>query len=168
LIYDFIHNGKMCQIDIESRNGKTTAAVDGRKYEIEIEKIAPHLLLLIINNQSYKVTYAKDGHDLFVYIKGEIFKFQIPGDDEDILEIKDAIKGNQDLLIKSSMPGSVLKIEVKEGDTVEEGQCLIIVEAMKMETGLNSTIAGKVKKICTEPGKQINSGEVLIELEKNQ
>ncbi len=167
MIYDFIHNGKMCQIDIESRNGKKTAAVDGRKYEIEVEKIAPHLLLLIIDNRTYKVTYARDGNDLYVHIKGEIFKFQIPADDEDILDIKEAKRGDQDLLIKSSMPGCVLKIEVKEGDVVEEGQCLIIVEAMKMETGFNSTIAGKVKKICTEPGKQINSGEVLIELEKS-
>lgn len=168
MIHDFIHNEEICQVDIENRNGTLTALVGEKKYKIEVEKIAPHVLLLIIDNQSYKVTYAKDGHDLYVYIKGEIFKFQIPGDDEDILEIKEGLQGDQDLLIKSSMPGSVLKIEVKEGDTVEEGQCLIIVEAMKMETGLNSTITGKVKKICTEPGKQVNSGEVLIELEKNQ
>lgn len=168
MIYDFLYNEEICQVAIENIKGTSTAAVGDKKFNIKVESIAPHVLSLIINDHPHKVTYARNNNDLYIHIKGEIIKFQIPGDDEDLLEVTGGESGDQDLLIKSSMPGSVLKIEVKEGDTVTEGQCLIIVEAMKMETGLYSTITGTVKKIFTELGKQVNSGEVLIELEKNE
>ncbi|MFO7888791.1 MAG: biotin/lipoyl-containing protein [bacterium] len=168
MIYDFIHNDEICQVDIENRNSTLTAKIEDTLYELELEPTAPQVLSLIIDNNSYKVTYASNGNELYVHIRGEVFKFQIPDEDEDISELAEGEAGDQDLFIKSTMPGSILKIEVKEGDKVEEGQCLVIVEAMKMETGLHSTISGKVKKICTESGKQINSGEVLIELEKSE
>ncbi len=166
MVYDFLYNGKIHKVDIENRNKELTVKVKDEEFRIDKQHISPQVLSLIIDNHSYKIHHARNGNDLYINIKGEIFTFQIPGDDEDILEEKGKVKGEQELLIKSSMPGSILKIEVKEDDRIEEGQCLIIVEAMKMETSLYSTISGKVKKIYTEPGKQIDSGEVLIELEK--
>lgn len=160
-----MHNGKLHHVGIENKNC-TAAAVDHEKFKIEVEHIAPQVLSLIIENRSYKVTCTRDGNVLFIHIEGETFKFQIPGDEEDISENKNTKENEQGLLIKSSMPGTVLKIDVKKGDMVEEGQCLIVVEAMKMETSLHATISGKIKNVYVEQGKQINGGDVLIELEE--
>ena len=70
-----------------------------------------------------------------------------------------------DNIIKSPMPGSVVKINVKEGDEVHEGDILIIVEAMKMENELRSPGSMKVKKVHVKEGEQVEGFVPLIELE---
>ena len=63
------------------------------------------------------------------------------------------------------MPGSVVKLKVKEGDEVREGDILIIVEAMKMENELRASGNMKVKKIFVNEGDQVEGFSPLIELE---
>jgi biotin carboxyl carrier protein len=58
----------------------------------------------------------------------------------------------------------VLRIEVAEGDSVSEGQGMIIVEAMKMENELRATGAGVVSRVLVEEGDAVEKDQVLIEL----
>jgi pyruvate carboxylase len=68
------------------------------------------------------------------------------------------------LEIGSSIPGTVTKLLVKEGDSVVHGQTIAIVEAMKMETAVMSSENGKVAKIYVKETQMVKSGELLIEL----
>lgn len=68
--------------------------------------------------------------------------------------------------IGAQMPGTVFAIKVKEGDYVEQNQVLIITEAMKMETAIQATKAGVVKRIWCTTQQQISSGDLLIEFEE--
>jgi biotin carboxyl carrier protein len=68
--------------------------------------------------------------------------------------------------IKSSMPGKVLKILCNVGDTVAAGQPLLIIEAMKMENEIKSPVAGIVEAVSVEPGKKVETGELLVKLGK--
>jgi biotin carboxyl carrier protein len=65
--------------------------------------------------------------------------------------------------IISPMPGLVLKILAAEGETVEEGQAVLILEAMKMENVLNAPVSGVVNQIHAEEGKNVDKGQVLVE-----
>ena len=67
--------------------------------------------------------------------------------------------------IGASIPGKLVKLLVKEGDTVKTAQSLAVIEAMKMETNITAPVCGIVKKIYSDEGKQVTSGELLIELE---
>ena len=67
--------------------------------------------------------------------------------------------------LKSSMPGTILSVKVKKGEEVAAGQPLIIMESMKMELTLNSPRAGKVAKVLVHPGKMVELGATLLELE---
>ncbi|MFD1426081.1 pyruvate carboxylase [Kroppenstedtia sanguinis] len=69
--------------------------------------------------------------------------------------------------IGASMPGKVLKVMVESGDKVEKGEDLIVTEAMKMETTVQSPFPGRVKAVHAKAGDSIESGDLLIELEKN-
>jgi acetyl-CoA carboxylase biotin carboxyl carrier protein len=60
--------------------------------------------------------------------------------------------------------GTVWKIEVKEGETVAEGQTCVILESMKMEMPVESPAAGKVEKIACAEGQAVNEGDVLLTL----
>ena len=67
--------------------------------------------------------------------------------------------------IKSPLPGVILEIKVKEGDTVKRGQTLMILEAMKMENDIKSDRDGKVTAINVSKGESILEGTDLIIIE---
>ena len=68
-------------------------------------------------------------------------------------------------VIKTAMPGRVVRILVAAGDSVEKGAPVIVVEAMKMENELTAPRAGIISRICVEEGAQVEGKTVLVELE---
>ena len=72
--------------------------------------------------------------------------------------------GHSDL--SSPMPGKVLQVLVAEGDTVEEGDRLLIVEAMKMETPIRAPRTSQVTKLHVQAGDSVAPGETLVELDE--
>ncbi|MEX2607424.1 MAG: biotin/lipoyl-containing protein [Kiritimatiellia bacterium] len=67
--------------------------------------------------------------------------------------------------IKAPIPGAILSIAVKEGDTIEAGQLILVMEAMKMENQIKSTRAGKITKLCVQPGDAVAQGQDLVLLD---
>lgn len=63
------------------------------------------------------------------------------------------------------IPGAVTKIHVKEGQDVKKGQPLLVLEAMKMQTTVNSPVEGKVKEILVKTGKTVEPKDLLATLE---
>ncbi len=64
--------------------------------------------------------------------------------------------------IKAPMPGSVIDVNVKAGDNVQNGDVLLILEAMKMENELTSSTAGTVTEVLVKKGDTVNSGDPLV------
>lgn len=64
--------------------------------------------------------------------------------------------------VKSPMPGNILSVNVNVGDTVAEGQVLMILEAMKMENEIMAPCDGTIKQVVTAKGASVNSGDPLI------
>lgn len=67
--------------------------------------------------------------------------------------------------VKAPMPGTILDIKVNEGDIVERGQVLCILEAMKMENEIMSPKDGKIATINTSKGVSVESGDILFSIE---
>jgi acetyl-CoA carboxylase biotin carboxyl carrier protein len=68
-------------------------------------------------------------------------------------------------MVKSNMAGTVWKILVKPGDSVDAGQDVLILESMKMEIPISSEAAGTVLSVKVKEGDFINDGDVVVELE---
>ncbi|NLP31416.1 MAG: biotin/lipoyl-binding protein, partial [Clostridiales bacterium] len=66
--------------------------------------------------------------------------------------------------VEAPMPGTILDILVKVGDVVEDGQVLLMLEAMKMENEIMAPQAGTVDSIQVAKGDSVNTGDVLISL----
>jgi acetyl-CoA carboxylase biotin carboxyl carrier protein len=66
--------------------------------------------------------------------------------------------------VLAHITGTVWKIEVKAGDTVEEGQPLVIIESMKMEMPVESPTAGIVESLAVAEGQPVEEGAVLLTL----
>jgi len=78
---------------------------------------------------------------------------------------KSSAQKNQDLTIKSSMPGLVLDVLVENGQDIEKGQPVMVLEAMKMENVIKSKFAGRIKKVHCVKGDAIDKNQLLIECE---
>ena len=66
--------------------------------------------------------------------------------------------------IQSFIPGTVVEVLVQTGDTVKEGEDIIILDAMKMKNRLKSHLDGKVVAVNVKPGDRVTKGAVLVEI----
>jgi pyruvate carboxylase subunit B len=67
--------------------------------------------------------------------------------------------------IRAPMPGLVVKVEVEEGSVVEQGQGVVIIEAMKMENELKAESAGVVSRVHVSAGEPVEKDQILVDLE---
>lgn len=67
--------------------------------------------------------------------------------------------------IKSPLPGKIIKVNVTEGGTFNEGDTLLVMESMKMENNILAERSGKIVKICAPAGNTVLQDEVLFEIE---
>lgn len=76
---------------------------------------------------------------------------------------KMANPGNK-LEIGASIPGTIIKVLVKDGDEVKEGDSLLVIEAMKMETNVVASSTGTVESVLIQEGQQVKTGELLMKI----
>ena len=67
--------------------------------------------------------------------------------------------------VNAPMPGTILRVNKNVGDTVNAGEAVVVLEAMKMENDINSPKAGVVKALFVNKGDTVASGQVLFEVE---
>ena len=115
---------------------------------------------------SHHVEFDEVGDEVLVQVGGQAARIDVA--DERRLRLRAgkagfSVEGKQ--LIAAPMPGKVLKVLVKLGDEVKEGQGLVVVEAMKMENELKSPKAGKVVELPAREGTavEINAKLVVVE-----
>jgi 3-methylcrotonyl-CoA carboxylase alpha subunit len=64
------------------------------------------------------------------------------------------------------MPGSILQVHVRAGDTVRAGQPLVTMESMKMQMSLDAQIDGVISVVHVEPGVTVDKGAILVDFER--
>jgi acetyl/propionyl-CoA carboxylase alpha subunit len=116
-----------------------------------------------IDGQIFKAHYYKHKDNIYVNVDGRNYVYKEIEEDD----LFTGAASNQDKAeIQPPMPGSVVKVLVTENQEVSEGEGLIVVEAMKMETTLYSPISGIVKEINAKEKDQLSGEEILMVVEK--
>jgi biotin carboxyl carrier protein len=143
--------------------------LDGKEIaSISHSKINGNLNLLKINNKTYEVPTIIEGKDNFVFVVNGL-KYEITARtklEETAREVmKNKSGGGKDTEIKAPMPGLILAVKKKEGDKVEPGDPLFILEAMKMENEIRAIKSGRVKKILVENGQSVEKNQLVLIVE---
>jgi len=163
--FEFLIDNALHKISIEKKEN-TFIVSDGEKtYEADIRFISPNIISIIIEGRSYRVYFARDREKRFLSLEGQQFIVQEPPEGGEGLQKDEARSGEDELMVKAPMPGKVIKIDVSEKEEVRKNQTLAVVEAMKMENEIKSTIEGYVKKIFVSAGDLVDSEKPLMELE---
>ncbi len=72
---------------------------------------------------------------------------------------------DEDKVCRSPISGIVVKVTAQEGQNIQTGDTILVLEAMKMETNITAPVAGKIAKINVNPGDSVQAGAVLVEFE---
>jgi biotin carboxyl carrier protein len=162
--FEFLIDNKLYKISLEKREDCFVFSDAEKTQEVNIQSISPHVISVLIEGRSYQVYWARDKEKRYLFLEGEEIVVQEPATSQDGIEKREEKSREDELMVKAPMPGKVIKINVSENEKVRKNQTLAIVEAMKMENELKSTIDGYVKKIFISPGELVGSEKSLIEL----
>jgi biotin carboxyl carrier protein len=150
-------NGRSGKIEIDASRLKYTRE-DGVAVESDFSIAGTSVLL---SGRSYRVS---KGAGQEVWVNGRLLSMEV-FDPRDLRpgQGTSAKQGRRE--IAASMPGKVVRILVAAGDAVEEGQGLVVVEAMKMQNEMKSPKAGRVVEIRVRPDATVGAGEILVVVE---
>jgi biotin carboxyl carrier protein len=161
--YTAIIGGEERLIEVTPRENGYRVVIGGRELDLDAVHLQGFAVSLIAGTRSYRcdIDPGKNGQ-IGVLVGETVYPLEIL--DERKLRMRRAsgkftLEGPQ--RIDAPMPGKVTRVMVKVGDQVEEGQGLVVVEAMKMENELKSPKAGKVTELHAVEGAAVESGAKL-------
>ena len=128
---------------------KRKVTVDGEEFEVEIK----------LEEGNWEVS-----------IEGRTYTVKVEGSEKRASRKRRAAKSSGASgsgIISSAIPGKIVAIMASEGDDVEEGSVVVVLEAMKMQNEIKAGIGGGVKKIMCKPGERVEANMPLMEITNN-
>ena len=158
-------NGRSAQIEIEGSRLRYERE-DGIVIEGDFSLAGTSVLL---NGRSFRVVTngtrgTSRGTDNEVWVNGRLLSMEV-FDSRDLRPGQSGVANHGRQEIAASMPGKVFRILVAAGEAVEEGQGLVVVEAMKMQNEMKSPKSGRVAEVRARPDSTVVAGEVLVVIE---
>ena len=162
-------DGQSYALDLQREGVRVEASVDGRPYELEARETEAGAFLLLTGGRVYECRASRNGEQggaTEVQIGDETFQVTLV----DPKRLRGARGGasaeaSGRAQVKASMPGKVVRVLVETGASVEAGDALVVVEAMKMQNELKSPKGGTIVEVRAEPGATVNAGDVLVVVE---
>ncbi|NCD70400.1 acetyl-CoA carboxylase biotin carboxyl carrier protein subunit [Mucilaginibacter agri] len=149
----------------DRKNGALT--INGLPIEADVAKIGPSVYHILHNNLSYEaevVSFDPVAKTAEIKVNGNLYSITSKDQFDILLEqlglnhLNSGIVGD----LKAPMPGLVLKVFVKDGDTLQKGDSLFVLEAMKMENIIKAPADATVKSVKIAAGDKVEKGQVLI------
>ncbi|KAG7467095.1 hypothetical protein MATL_G00149660 [Megalops atlanticus] len=154
-----------------SRSGSTyTVDLDGESVDVSSEwNLASALLPVTVNGaqRTVQCLSRNAGGEINLQYLGTVYKVRVLSKLAATLSkhMPEKVPEDTSSILRSPMPGSVVAVSVKPGDTVAEGQEICVIEAMKMQNSMTAAKTAKVKSVHCKPGETVGEGDLLVELE---
>ena len=165
-MYKIIIGDKTLGIEIN----EDKVEIDGKPVSLDLSKLSLNRYHLLLNHKSYNlevVTHNKKSGEITVKVNNRVVKVEVKTALDELLNKMGFSTNNvgRTKHIAAPMPGLILDVVVSEGDEVEKGDKLLVLEAMKMENIIKSPGSGKIKSIVINKGDSVDSGQKLIHFE---
>ena len=136
--------------------------MNGEAFDIEIEYFSAEEYLLKIDGKVYDVIVSPNSDSYAVCIHGKNLHV---GKKSPLQHLGGGSARSDRREVKTSMPGRIIEVLVREGEEVEAGQAVLILEAMKMQNEIKSPQPGKVTRIGPGRGDSVEAGALLFIIE---
>jgi biotin carboxyl carrier protein len=162
--YTVIVDGEEFLVAIE--NGGVVAINGERCGPVSVEQTSRHQYSVILDDVTVTIAASGSSGRFEAFSEACLHQIRVASERERFRkQLRTTSHGPLRTEIRAPMPALVVKLEVSEGDSVHEGQGLVILEAMKMENEIKAHAAGKVKEVRVARGKAVEKDEILILLE---
>jgi biotin carboxyl carrier protein len=164
MLYEVTIDGKDYRVDLNRADGRWSCRLDGREFEVDAVPFRPDVISLRIGNLAYEVKSERIANDLHVWVGSTRFLAEV----RDPRSLRGRTRTGDDhgpKKIVASMPGKVVRLLVRDGEEVELGAGVAVVEAMKMQNEIKSPKKGTVRTILVSEGAAVNAGDVLAIVE---
>jgi biotin carboxyl carrier protein len=164
MLYDVAIDGRNYRLDLNRSEGRWFCRLDGLEFEVDAVLARSGVLSLRLENIAYEVKLERIGNDLHLWVGSTRFTAEV----RDPRSLRGRIRTQDDQgpkKIVAPMPGRVVRLLVRDGDEVELGAGLAVVEAMKMQNEIKSPKKGTVQKILVTEGAAVNAGDLLAIVE---
>ena len=161
--YEVLLAGKTRVVELTRRDGVLEISLDGKPLDADAVEVVPNTFSVLLNGESHQIRVAPRGDGTLILYTGLAEYHAEVGDPRSWRGRRHSTleaEGRQQ--ITAPMPGKVIRLLVKPGDSVVAGQGLLVVEAMKMQNEIRSPKSGKVEKLFAQEGQAVNAGEVLV------
>jgi biotin carboxyl carrier protein len=159
-------NGRQHEVDVMERLGELKVAVDGKPLDLSYEEVDTlGQVALLSEGKSYGVSIEGDMSKASVVIAGHLYAVEIEDERERAAHAAEREARGAGGVVNAVMPGVVVDLLVAPGDRVEEGQPLLILEAMKMQNEIGATATGTVTAVHVAKGAAIDGGAPLVTIE---
>ena len=121
---------------------------------------------VIVDGVEFEVDIEMEGTIWSATVEGRTFNIEVP-DSGPVVKKKRSpgTKKKKSGTVSANIPGKIVTIEVNQGDVVEEGQVILILEAMKMQNEIQAPISGTVVSVNCEEGQSIEANVPLVVVE---
>ena len=168
MAYEFQADGRHSDVvPVYHREG-FDLAIDGRHVRAELRMPRPDggEAEIVLDGRSHRVLLARRGDVVWVQLDGRAFPVELV---DSLRRAASEAAGNQGLeLLVAPMPGIVVEVAVCTGAEVREGDPLVTIESMKLQTTFRAPHAGRVSEIAFGVGQSFEKGAVLVRLERAQ
>lgn len=163
MTYTFKLGNKTYKVGFEEKEGLSLFSIDDEQKELEFLRIDESTYSILVDNKSITVGIFREGKKIQIFHEGDLYELEaVSGRDASQAE------GTGSLNITAPMHSRVVKILKKQGDSVEVGDSVIVVEAMKMESELKASASGVIKEIRTKEGETVEKDSVLVALSDSE
>jgi biotin carboxyl carrier protein len=139
--------------------------VDGTMYQVDFDTVSDQpVISLLLNGQSYEsYVYASD-EGWQVFLHGSLYLAKVEDERERRLRASSGsrVADREEFHLRAPMPGLVVTVPVVEGEKIEKGDVLLILESMKMQNELRSPRSGKVSRVRVKPGDSVEQRQTLL------
>ncbi|HKI86311.1 MAG TPA: biotin/lipoyl-containing protein [Thermoanaerobaculia bacterium] len=153
---------------VDDGSGPTVVVTVGdRRFIVDRRVITPTSASLLVDGAQFEVSVRAIGESAYrVASAGSEAEIEVLDPLADLAAAAHSgVEKEGGQIVRAYMPGRVVTLLVEEGDEVEAGQGLLVLEAMKMENEIQAEHAGKVNRILVEAGQPVDGGQALCELE---
>jgi biotin carboxyl carrier protein len=164
MLYDVTIDGKSYRLDLKRTEGRWSCRLEGRELEVDAILARPDVLSLRIGNLAFEVKSERVANELHIWVGSKRFAAEV----RDPRSWRGRTRAGDEQgpkKIVAPMPGKVVRLLVGDGDEVESGTGVAVVEAMKMQNEIKSPKKGTVQKILVMEGAAVNAGDVLAIVE---
>ena len=142
----------------------------GEVLEVDLATVSGEpLYSMIVNGESFEGYVYPDEDGWQVLLLGQFYQVRV--EDEREKRLRSALPGGihagTEFTLRAPMPGMVVSVPVKEGQAVEKGQTLVILESMKMQNELRAPFSGKVTRLRIQAGESVEQKQTLLNLTAN-